>query len=40
MIRRALAAAALLLAGCAAIGCGADGGNGGYEAECGAEIHF
>ncbi|GAA7757512.1 hypothetical protein HpMS107_10660 [Helicobacter pylori] len=32
--------AAVLLAACAALDCGADGGNGGYEAECSAEIRF
>jgi len=40
MIRVLIAAVALLLAGCAVIGCGADGGNGGYEAECSAELRF
>ena len=34
------AAAAVLLAACAALGCGADGGNGGYEAVCSADVRF
>jgi len=41
MIRRLIAVSALaLLSACAALGCGADGGNGGYEATCSAEVHF